>query len=133
MSGIEAELSTVEILDLEGLRTYWRGRFGVPPPLRSVSLLRYLIAWRLQAAVHGGLDRDLRRQLARTGKVAVEGQHLGIGAKLSREWQGRRVEVVVVEGGFTWNDTTYRSLSAAATAIAGTRWNGPRFFGLRTS
>jgi hypothetical protein len=56
---------------------------------------------------------------------------LGIGAKLRRNWQGQTVEMVVEEDGFRWNGRTYRSLSAAATAIAGSRWNGPRFFGLR--
>ena len=47
------------------------------------------------------------------------------------EWQDRIVEVVVTSEGFRWEDRTFPSLSAAATAIAGTRWNGPRFFGLR--
>jgi hypothetical protein len=51
--------------------------------------------------------------------------------RLSRNWKGREVEVVVEEQGFRWDDQLYPSLSAAATAIAGTRWNGPRFFGLR--
>ena len=55
------------------------------------------------------------------------------GARLRREWQGRLVEVEVEPEGFRWQDTLYPSLSAAATAIAGTRWNGPRFFGLRNS
>jgi hypothetical protein len=43
------------------------------------------------------------------------------------------VEVVVAQDGFHWNGKAYRSLSAAATAIAGSRWNGPRFFGMRQS
>jgi hypothetical protein len=61
----------------------------------------------------------------------MEGLDLGIGAKLHREWQGRVVEVVVEADGFRRDGRTYLSLSAAATAIAGSRWNGPRFFGLR--
>ena len=71
------------------------------------------------------------KALAKTGAVAAEGRHLGIGARLTRNWKGREVEVVVEEQGFRWQDRHYPSLSAAATAIAGTRWNGPRFFGLR--
>ena len=39
--------------------------------------------------------------------------------------------VAVLADGFAWNGKTYRSLSKAAFAITGTRWNGPRFFGLR--
>ena len=56
---------------------------------------------------------------------------LGLGARLTRTWKGRLVEVVVEEGGFRWQDQVFPSLSAAATAIAGSKWNGPRFFGLR--
>src|SRR5690606_25917058 len=97
----------------------------------SEPIMRMLLAWRVQAQVLGGIDADTRKALARTGAVAAEGKHLGIGARLTRNWQGREVEVVVEEQGFRWRDQLYPSLSAAATAIAGSRWNGPRFFGLR--
>ena len=93
--------------------------------------MRMLLAWRLPAAAFGGIDGETRKALSRTGAVAAEGRHLGIGARLSRNWKGREVEVVVEEQGFRWQDQLYPSLSAAATAIAGSRWNGPRFFGLR--
>jgi Protein of unknown function (DUF2924) len=48
-----------------------------------------------------------------------------------REWNGQTHRVMVVEQGFAWEDTTYDSLSKIAQVITGTRWNGPRFFGLR--
>ena len=133
MSTADVEHLLVELgsMDLEQLRQIWRERFGAPPPLRSEPIMRMLIAWRVQAAAFGGLDAETRKALARTGAVAAEGKHLGIGARLSRNWKGREVEVVVEEQGFRWQDQLYPSLSAAATAIAGTRWNGPRFFGLR--
>lgn len=69
--------------------------------------------------------------LARSGAPEPEGRHLGIGARLTRNWKGRKIQVAVEEGGFRWEDQLFPSLSAAATAIAGSRWNGPRFFGLR--
>ena len=133
MSTAEVEHLLVELgsMDLEQLRQIWRERFGAPPPLRSEPIMRMLLAWRVQAAAFGGLDADTRKALAKTGAVAAEGRHLGIGARLTRNWKGREVEVVVEEQGFRWQDRHYPSLSAAATAIAGTRWNGPRFFGLR--
>ena len=133
MSTAEVEHLLVELgsMDLEALRQTWRERYGAPPPLRSEPIMRMLLAWRVQAEAFGGLDAETRRALARTGAVAPEGKHLGIGARLSRNWKGREVEVVVEEQGFRWQDRLYPSLSAAATAIAGTRWNGPRFFGLR--
>lgn len=128
---LEREIEQLRLLGLEGLRSFWRERFGAPPSNRSPELLRYMIAWRLQAAVHGDLDRTTKRQLDRTGPVAVEGSQLGVGAVITREWQGLRHDVIVTEDGFRWNGRIYRSLSAVAKAITGTKWNGPKFFGLR--
>lgn len=128
---LEREVERLGTLDLEGLRSFWRERYGDPPPNRSPALLRYMLAWRLQAAALGGMDRATSRALARTGPVAAEGSELGIGAILARDWQGRRHEVVVIEDGFRWNERSFRSLSAVARAITGTKWNGPKFFGLR--
>ena len=130
-SDLAGAIARLETLDLEALRALWRQHAGSRLRLRSTELLRLLLAWRLQAAVHGGLDPETRRRLRRRGRVQAEGLELGVGARLRREWRGRTVEVVVEEDGFRWEERLYPSLSAAATAIAGTRWNGPRFFGLR--
>lgn len=128
---IEAQVSAVGQMQLDGLRTRWKQRYGDPPPLRSVPIMRMMLAWRVQAEAFGGLDAESLRILARTGSPQAEGKQLGIGARLTRKWKGRPVEVVVEEGGFRWNEALFPSLSAAASAIAGSRWNGPRFFGLR--
>lgn len=128
---VEALVTAIGEMPLDALRQLWRERYGAPPSLRSVPILRMLLAWRIQADALGGLDRATRRALERTGKVTVEGQHLGIGAVLTRNWKGRKVTVVVEQDGFRHAGSLYPSLSAAATAIAGSRWNGPRFFGLR--
>ena len=133
IEGIEEEVEALARLDLQQLRGEWAKRFGRTPRFRSPELFRLLLAWRIQASVLGGLDLDTRKALARSGAVAAEGLHLGIGATLKRHWQGREVSVEVVEDGFRWEGRTFRSLSAAATAIAGSKWNGPRFFGLRQS
>lgn len=133
MSALTIDIDTLTELTLEQLRTSWRKHYGPAPSLRSPELMRLMLAWRLQADAHGGLDAVTRRQLKRTGPLECEGRALGVGARLTREWQGVRVEVVVTESGFECAGTTYKSLSAVATAIAGTRWNGPRFFGLRVS
>jgi hypothetical protein len=124
-------LDALQTLDLAGLRDRWEQRYGPPPKLRSVELLRLMLAWRIQADTFGGLDKETRKILKRRGPVKAEGLELGVGAILRRQWQGRVVEVIVEEDGFRWNDQTFKSLSAAATVIAGTKWNGPRFFGLR--
>ncbi len=128
---IEDEVGALARLDLDELRTAWRERFGPPPALRSVELLGLCLAWRIQAQAHGGLDTKTRKDLARTGAVQAEGLELGIGTRIQRSWKGQSLEVVVEELGFRWEGQLFASLSAVATAIAGTRWNGPRFFGLR--
>lgn len=128
---VEDLVQGLEALDLDGLRSVWSEQFGRPPKLRSVELLRLMLAWRLQARAHGGLDADTRRQLARRGTVAREGRHLGLGAVLRRTWRGRVIEVVVEAGGFRFDGGLHPSLSSIAFAVTGTRWNGPRFFGLR--
>ena len=53
--------------------------------------------------------------------------------RLMREWQGRSYEVLVLDDGFLWQGTHYRSLSAIARQITGTAWSGPLFFGLRSN
>lgn len=120
-------------MDLEALRALWQERYGDPPRLQSLAIMQMMLAWRIQADELGGLDKQTKRALANSGSPQAEGKHLGTGARLTRMWKGREVEVVVEEKGFRWDGTIYPSLSAAATAIAGSRWNGPRFFGLRTA
>lgn len=127
----ETLVTDLETMNLDELRSLWGERYGAPPPLRSVPILQMLLAWRIQSKAFGRLDDATRRMLARTGAPEPEGRHLGVGACLTRTWKGRRVEVIVEERGFRWEDRMFPSLSAAATAIAGSRWNGPRFFGLR--
>ena len=53
------------------------------------------------------------------------------GTVLTREWNGQMHRVMVVKDGFAWDGRSYDSLSTVAFAITGTKWNGPRFFGLR--
>ena len=90
-----------------------------------------MLAYRIQAAEEGGIDVELRRTLRRpaAGKTT---SLLTPGTKLSREWKGICHEVVVEpDGRVSWQGQAYKSLSEVARAITGSRWNGPRFFGLR--
>ena len=127
---LERAVLALEALDLQGLRAAWRQRWGAPPRLRSVQLLRHLIAWRMQAEALGGLDAETKRLLRATG-VPRRSPVLQPGQRLVREWRGRRYDIEIVENGFTHAGRTFKSLSQVAFAITGTRWNGPRFFGLR--
>ena len=129
---LDDDVRALEVMGLEPLRAEWRRRFGAPPGLRSVDLLRRLLAWRIQADTYGDLDAELRRRLRAATTPRRIDQRIRPGARISREWQGKRYEVDIVDGGFVHAGVRYQSLSQIARVITGTRWNGPRFFGLRT-
>lgn len=127
---ITAEVRALEALDLRGLRDEWLRRYGDPPGMRSRELLARLLAWRIQADAFGGLDATTIR-LLKSEHLPPPRPSLAAGTRLTRDWQGRRHEVDVLEKGFRYAGADYRSLSQVARVITGTRWNGLRFFGLR--
>jgi hypothetical protein len=95
----------------------------------------------MQERAFGGLSASVRQRLQRlgselrnTGRIVSIGRKpkFKFGTRLIREWQGRTYEVTVLERGFDWNGKIYRSLSAIARGITGTRWNGHVFFGLKS-
>ena len=103
-----------------------------------------MLAYRLQADALGDLDVAtirLLKQIAAGGTkmdsvaLTAEFDHrrseLRPGTILMREWNGRPERVRVIDEGFAWKGKTFDSLSSVAFAITGTKWNGPRFFGLR--
>ena len=122
-------LSTIEKADLEGLRDEWRRRYGAPPRLRSKTLLRNILAWRIQAEVFGGFDEETRK-LLRDERPPRE-PLVATGTMITREWRGVSHHIEATSDGFLYDGLSWKSLSEIARAITGTRWNGPRFFGLR--
>jgi hypothetical protein len=142
---IEDEIAHLRDLDLKGLRARWQSVLQRPAPDHlSRHLLFSVIAYRLQADRFGDLDHANRQVLDRTvakeagpamsARLASFDQkrtELTPGTVLVREWDRKSQRVVVMADGFAWNGQTYDSLSKVTFAITGTRWNGPRFFGLR--
>jgi hypothetical protein len=137
---LEADLARLETLDLGGLRAAWVRRYsGEPPIRRSRDVLMRLLAWRMQEDHHGGLDPKVLQALRRLGQAfdrdpghtPVPTLSLKPGIELTRDWNGRRHVVRVIESGFSYEDRRFRSLSEVARAITGTRWSGPAFFGLK--
>jgi hypothetical protein len=133
-------LARLPELDLGGLRRQWRALYKAEAsPHLSRELLLRAVAYRMQEVALGGLRPQRQRQLRQmaqklnqTGAANIPARpELKPGTRLVREWQGRIYEVVVLDGGFSWQDTHYRSLSALARKITGTAWSGPLFFGLK--
>ena len=143
-STIDQEIGRVAHLTSAELATNWRKMFKAPPPKGiKRGLLERAHAYRHQVRAFGGLKPATRKNLlARAGihepPGSVRSRQRGVstlkpGLRLIREWNGTVHRVDVVEGGFSWNGRTWKSLSAVAGAITGARWSGPRFFGLRAS
>jgi Protein of unknown function (DUF2924) len=134
-AAIEAEVDQIRSLGIDARRARWRMVFGaVPPKGLSKDMIGRMLAYRIQEEAFGGLDRKtvkLLDRLARGEKPNELNRRLKTGTVLVREYNGERHVVTVVPGGFLWRDTTYSSLSIIAQAITDTKWNGPRFFGLR--
>ncbi|MFI4974811.1 MAG: DUF2924 domain-containing protein [Caulobacterales bacterium] len=122
-------MRSLESMNLAALKDVWRGRWGPPPKLRSVELLRLIIAWRMQAAAEGSLSGETKARLRSTSIPRTPNPPAG--TRLTREYRGVLYTVEILAGGVRHAGRTYRSLSEVAREITGTRWNGPRFFGLR--
>ena len=139
---IDLEIARLRDLDVGDLQSRWHTVFRRrPPPHLPRHLLFRVLAYRLQAEVLGDLDGESQRLLDRSATPEDAGQravklsrrttNLRPGTVLGREWQGKMHRVAVLADGFAWNGKTYPSLTKIAFAITGTRWNGPKFFGLR--
>jgi hypothetical protein len=137
---IDVEIARLRDLDVGALRARWHTVFGRRSPRHLPRhLLFRIMAYRLQADRLGDLDAESQRLLDRSetpekaGQRAVARRPVDVrpGTVLGREWNGQMHRVTVLEKGIAWKGKTYPSLSKIALAITGTRWNGPRFFGLR--
>ena len=137
---IDIEIARLRDLDVGALRARWHTVLGRRSPSHLPRhLLFRILAYRLQADLLGDLDTESQRLLDRSespekaGQQAAARRSIGVrpGTVLGREWNGQMHRVTVLENGFAWKGKTYPSLSKIALAITGTRWNGPRFFGLR--
>ena len=142
----EAEMA-VEIgrlagLDLFALRERWRSLYGSEPPQRmSRELMMRAVAYRMQENAFGGLSRATKAKLMAASEEGGRSETKAFrvrtdrmikpGTKFLREWNGRTHEVMALaDGGFVYRGAVFRSLSAIAREITGTRWSGPVFFGL---
>ena len=137
---IPARLAALKTMAVKELKEQWRELFGTEPPPYNRPFLESRLAYRIQELAYGGLKPATLRRLEQMGEELDGGDVVKrrtrhdtkpiTGTRLVREWQGTEHVVTVLTDGFEWQGRPYRSLSAIARAITGTRWNGPLFFGL---
>lgn len=154
-AALRREIEGLPALDLAALRAHWRQRLRTTPPAALTRpLLMRLLAYKLQARAFGDLDPGTARLLDRLAREHARRRDAGErlprktpppvppvsrerslmpGTLLVRQHGGVQHRVVVLAEGYLWQGCQYPSLSEIARAITGTRWNGPRFFGLRAS
>ena len=140
------QLATLETLSMEQLHEKWRDLYGGEPPGYKRQFLIKRLAYRVQELFYGGLSEAAQtrlQQVARDDSAArVESRTSGVpqgqadilpGTRFVRTWKDRRYEVLAHENGFEYDGRMFRSFSAVARDITGTRWNGRLFFGLKKS
>lgn len=134
MRRVVRHLEQIEQLTPAEVKPAWEAAYGSAPPAMAVDLLRLGLAYRVQEQRLGGLGREtmvLLRAGGRAGNsAATPARKLTPGTRLVRDWHGVGHSVTVLEIGFAYDGRTWSSLSAIASAITGTKWNGPRFFGV---
>ena len=148
MSEIKTEIARLRAMSLDDLADRYQAEFGRTPKIRHREYLWKRIAWKIQERRFGGLSNKAQATLEAliaeielppaedtrmvTGKL--RGPHKpgmpSTGTILTKDWNGQRIHVEVLEKGFAYDGEVYRSLTAVAKAVTGTHWNGKLFFGL---
>ena len=136
-----ARVAALKAQPIANLKQQWRDLFETEPPPYNRRFLEHRLAYRIQELAYGGLkpetvrylrelaeeldggDPKRRRQPAKDRPIS--------GTRLIREYQGIEHTVTVRDDSYEYQGRPYKSLSAIARAITGTRWNGLVFFGLK--
>jgi hypothetical protein len=135
-----AQIGVLKSMPVTGLKARWRELFDTEPPPYNRRFLESRLAYRIQELVYGGLKAETLERLAALAqqvdgapaKRARSAQDRPIaGTRLVREWHGIEHCATVQDDGYEYQGRPYKSLSAIARVITGTRWNGWIFFGLK--
>ena len=140
MSDLETELAAIPNMSTVDLADRWEALDRGAAPRVPLRVLQRLYAQLLQEQALGGLSAEALGELAAVAAKAGKNKApapppprqlmLTAGTRLVREWNGRTISVDVQGESYVWNDQHYGSLSEIARAVTGTRWSGPRFFGV---
>ena len=136
-----AQVAALKATSTPDLKQKWRDLFASEPPPYNRRFLENRLAYRIQEIAFGGLKPETLQRLEALGEE-FDGGNAAVrrarvddrpitGTRLIREWQGVEHCVTVREGDYEYQGRLYKSLSAVARAITGTRWNGWTFFGLK--
>jgi hypothetical protein len=136
---VVAQLAALKKMPIQELKAAWRALLKAEPPPYNRGFLESRLAYRIQELAYGGLKPETVRRLDALAKRQEPGRARKrqpneqpiAGTRLIREWQGVEHCVTVCIDGYEYQGRRYKSLSAIACSITGTRWNGWLFFGLK--
>lgn len=142
-------IEELQCLSREELIKKWKKIFKTNSPqhARKEFLIKHIL-WELKAKEKGGYSSQTKKQLDKLAEKFAKKQEVNendikesckqssvleikAGTKLIREYKGEKHEVIALDKGFKYKDKPYKSLSAIANEITGTRWNGKVFFGVK--
>ena len=143
-TGVIRQLVALQKMEREELEEKWRDLYSTEPPQFKKSFLQRRLAFRIQELFYGGVEDQVKeklKEIAREDASATKLVHAKIenngrilpGTRFIREWNNKTYETIVRDEGFEFNGQIYRSLTAIATAITGTKWNGRKWWGLPDS
>ena len=138
-----ARVAALKTMPTAELKQQWQQLFETQAPPYNRRFLESRLAYRIQELAYGGLKPETVKRLEALGEQ-FDGGNITVrrlraddkpisGTRLIREYQGIEHTVTVLNDGYEWQGRPYQSLSAIARAITGTRWNGWRFFGLKST
>ena len=138
-----AQVAALKTTPTQVLKGRWRELFGKEAPPFNRKYIESRLAYRIQELAYGGLKPETVKRLRELGEQ-LDGGNVVIrrtrvddrpiaGTRLIREWQGVEHCATVLPNGYEYGGRPYKSLSAVARAITGTRWNGWVFFGLKSA
>jgi hypothetical protein len=137
---VSQQLETLPAIGKSELRKLWKKVFNADAPesLRKSAMIP-ILGYRIQELAYGGLSaKSAKRLLELAGALETDprapiapGPRIKPGTRLVRQWHGQVHVVNVEENGYEYKGSSYSSLSEVAQLITGTKWSGPRFFGLK--
>ena len=148
MSDIAKEIESLRQMDVPELVERYEELFGKAPRIKGKQWLWRRCCWKVQERKYGGLSRAAKRRLEeliaeidipalerhRTVSGSVRGPRRPddppVGTVLTRKWKGAEIRIQIIEGGYECDGVVYKSASALARAVTGSRWNGRLWLGL---
>ncbi len=136
------QITKLQSMSAQELDKVWRTIFDHEPEVNSRKYIIGKIAYRIQELAYGALETETEDKIKACAKetqrksVALSAKYPkkfrpAIGMIIAKKYHDKMHEVMVVNEGFSYGGNVYKSLSAIANKITGTKWNGLKFFGVK--